>query len=144
MALAYRYSYVLARLIWIKYLEELSVRLDGEAEPIYRKQLKNYDEFIRSLITTNKILTRHFYIVVPYNANGKTDFELVQEQINLKLDIVSKGMMRIGMHTNELTSLEILDLFYSFYSPTQAKIQPLTEQALQLIHTALIEKGEDE
>ena len=127
-----------------KYLEELTERLDGETEPIYRTQLQNYDDFIRSLITSNKILTRHFYIVMSYSAHGKTDFELVREQINLKLDIVSKGMMRVGMHTKELSSLEILDLFYSFYSPAQSKIQPLTEQALQLIHTALTEKGEDE
>lgn len=125
-----------------KYLEDLTERLDSETEPIYRHQLENYDEFIRSLISTNKILTRHFYIVVPYSTSGKTDFELVQEQLNLKLDIVAKGMTRIGMHTKELSSLEALDLFYSFYSPTQAKIQPLTEHALQLIHTALIEKGD--
>jgi len=127
-----------------KYLEDLGERLDGETEPIYRTQLQNYDEFIRSLITNNKILTRHFYIVVPYKATGKADFELVQEQLNLKLDIVAKGMTRIGMHSKELSSLETLDLFYSFYSPAQAKIQPLTEQALQLIHTALVEKGEDD
>jgi hypothetical protein len=127
-----------------KYLEELSERLDGEAEPIYRSQLRNYDEFIRSLITTNKILTRHFYVIVSYAAHGKTDFELVQEQLNLKLDIISKGMMRIGMHTKELSSLELLDLFYSFYSPAQSKIQPLTEQALQLIHTALIQRGDND
>lgn len=127
-----------------KYLEDLSERLDGETETVYRDQLKNYDEFIRSLISTNKILTRHFYVVVPFSAHGKADFELVQEQLSLKLDIVAKGMTRIGMHTKELSSLETLDLFYSFYSPTQAKIQPLTEQALKLIHTALIEKGDDD
>lgn len=126
-----------------RYLEDLGERLDGEAQPIYRDQLKNYDEFIRSLISTNKILTRHFYIVVSYSGHGKTDFDLVHEQLNLQLDIVAKGMMRIGMHTKELSSLEILDLFYSFYNPTQAKIQPLTEQALQLIHTAMVEKGEN-
>lgn len=126
-----------------KYLEDLSERLDGEAEAIYRTQLKSYDEFIRSLITTNKILTRHFYLIIPYSTHGKADFELVQDQLNLKLDIVAKGMTRIGMHTRELSSLEILDLFYSFYSPTQAKIQPLTEQALKLIHTAMVEKGDD-
>lgn len=125
-----------------KYLEDLNARLDGETEQVYRDQLKNYDEFIRSLIMTNKILTGHFYIVVPYSTTGKADFELIQEQINLKLDIVAKGMMRIGMHTKELSSLEILDLFYSFYSPAQAKIQPLTEQALRMIHTAMIEKGD--
>lgn len=126
-----------------KYLEDLTERLDGEAEPVYRDQLKNYDEFIRSLITSNKILTRHFYLIIPYVAGKKTDFELVQEQLNLKLDIVAKGMTRIGMHTRELSSLEILDLFYSFYSPAQAKVQPLTEQALRLIHTALVEKGDN-
>ena len=126
-----------------KYLADLTERLDYEAEEIYRSQLKNYDEFIRSLITTNKILTRHFYLIVPYAATNKTDFELIQEQLNLKLDIVAKGMTRLGMHTKQLSSLEVLDLFYSFYNPVQAKIQPLTEQALRLIHTALIEKGDE-
>lgn len=125
-----------------KYLEDINAAREVETETIYREQLANYDEFIRSLITHNKILTRHFYIVVPYKPSGKADFDLIKEQLNLTLDIVSKGMQRIGMHTSELNSLEVLDLFYSFYSPTQAKIQPLTEQALQLIHTALIEKGE--
>jgi hypothetical protein len=125
-----------------KYLADLNERLDYEQEDIYRAQLKNYDEFIRSLITTNKILTRHFYIIIPYKSSGKVDFELIREQLNIKLDIVAKGMMRLGMHTTQLSSLEILDLFYSFYSPTQAKIQPLTDQALQLIHTALVEREE--
>jgi len=125
-----------------KYLNDLGERLDDEKEEIYRTQLQNYDEFIRSLITTNKILTRHFYIIVPYKPTGKADFDLIREQLNLKLDIVAKGMTRLGMHSDQLTSLEALDLFYSFYSPTQAKIQPLTEHALQMIRTALIEKGE--
>ncbi len=125
-----------------KYLEDLAERLKGETEKIYQKQLHNYDEFIRSLITSNKILTRHFYLIIPYTADNKTDFELIKEQLNLKIDIVTKGMSRLGMHTRQLGSLEILDLFYSFYSPVQAKVQPLTETALSLIHTALIEKGD--
>lgn len=123
-----------------KYLADLNERLEDEPEEIYRMQLANYDEFIRSLITTNKILTRHFYIIVSYKPAGKADFDLVCEQLNIKLDIVAKGMMRLGMHSEQLTSLEVLDLFYSFYSPNQAKAQPLTEQALRLIHTALVEK----
>ena len=126
-----------------KYLDDLKERLDSEKVPIYRTQLKNYDAFIRSLITTNKILTRHFYIIVPYKPTGKGDFDLIEEQLKIKLDIVSKGMSRLGMYTDQLDSLEVLDLFYSFYSPSQAKLQPLTEQALQMIHAALIQKGED-
>lgn len=126
-----------------KYLEELADRLNGETVPIYRTQLQNYDEFIRSLITDNKILTRHFYIVLPYKVHGKIDFDLVSEQLKIQMDIIIEGMSRLGMHAERLDSLEVLDLFYSFYSPTQAKLQPLTEQALQIIHTALIEKGAD-
>lgn len=122
-----------------KYLADVALRKDDEPEAIYRSQLEYYDEFIRSLITNNKILTRHFYVIVPYVGNNKADFELVKEQLSLKLDIVSKGMTRVGMHTRQLSSLEILDLFYSFYNPAQAKIQPLTEQALQLMHTALVQ-----
>lgn len=125
-----------------KYLEDLGIRLEDEKEQIYRKQLKNYDEFIRSLIQTNKILTRRFYIVVPYEGLDKVEFDLVKEQLSITVDIVAKGMMRLGMHTRELSSLEILDLFYSFYNPNQAKIQPLNDRALQMIHTALVQKGE--
>lgn len=124
-----------------KYLEDINSKLATESEDIYKKQLKNYDEFIRSLITTNTILTRNFYLVIPYAANRKTDFSLTQEQMSLKIDIVSKGMARLGMQTNRLNSLEILDLFYSFYSPAQSKIQPLSNQALNLIHTTLVKGG---
>lgn len=124
-----------------KYLEDLRQQLDGEIEPIYKQQLENYDEFIRSLIQTNKILTRHFYIIVPYSNSNKVDFDLVREQLNLTLDIIAKGMTRLGTHSRQLTNLEILDLFYSFYSPAQSKIQPLKEKAFQLIHSTLVKGG---
>jgi hypothetical protein len=127
-----------------KYLTELEEQLAGETEDIYKLQLQNYDEFIRSLITTNKILTRHFYVIVPYDAPSKMDFDLVHEQLNITLDIVAKGLGRLGMHSRELTSLQILDLFYSFYSPQQAKLQPLTEQALQLVHSSYIQKEQEQ
>ena len=125
-----------------KCLDDLNERYESETAPIYQQQLQNYDEFIKSLIADNKILTRDFYIIVPYKLNGKTDFDLVSEQMKIKLDIIGKGIARLGMHTDQLDSLEVLDLFYSFYSPTQAKLQPLTEQALSIIHTALVQRGE--
>ena len=123
-----------------KYLTELDERLGSEQEAIYREQLENYNVFIRSLISTNKILTRHFYVIVPYSPTHKMDFELIREQLGITVDIVNKGLSRLGIHGRELSSLEVLDLFYSFYSPEQAKIQPLTEQALQLVHSSYLQK----
>lgn len=124
-----------------KYLDELDERLSGEIESIYISQLQNYKRFICSLITTNKILTRHFFVIVPYDPTVKMDFETMREQLGLRLDIVQKGLARLGMHCLELSSLETLDLFYSFYNPAQAKLQPLTDQALELIHASYVQTG---
>ena len=123
-----------------KYLGDLDERLKGETEVIYQQQLQNYDEFIRSLITTNKILTRHFYVIIPYDAPPRTDFDFVKEQLGTIEDIVTKGLSRLGMHARKLGSMEVLNLFYSFYSPAQAKAQPLSEQTLQLVHTSYMQK----
>lgn len=125
-----------------KYLEDLTTQLSEETVPIYREQLENYGEFIKSLVVTNKILTRHFYVIVPYSPSHKSDFDMVKEQIGLSSDVVAKGLGRLGIQTRELSSLELLDIFYSFYSPKQAKTQPLTAQALQLVHSTFIQKGE--
>jgi hypothetical protein len=125
-----------------KYLSDLRERLENEDEPVYMEQLKNYEEFIKSLILSNKILTRRFYVIVPYNNIGKPDFELIKEQLGSTVDVVAKGMNRLGMQVRQLSSIEALDLFYSFYNPQQAKIQPLTEKAIRMIYTALIQKEE--
>lgn len=122
------------------YLAELSYRLASETEEIYRGQLANYDEFIRSLVKDNRILTRKFYVVVPYDAPTKIDAELIQEQLNIRVDIVTKGLSRLGIHAREVDSLAVLDLFYSFYSPGQSKLQPLTEQALRILHEGYVQK----
>jgi len=127
-----------------KYLSDLSERLIDENESIYHQQLKNYHEFVKSLIQSNKILTRRFYIVVPHSVSGKPDYDLVKEQLGLTVDIVAKGMMRLGMHARQLSSLEVLDLFYSFYNPSQSKIQPLNDRAMRMIYTTLIQKDEKE
>lgn len=121
-----------------KYLEEFRVRMNDETEDVYKKQMQNYIEFVQSLITTNKILARQFYVVIPYASDGKQDFTIVQEQLKLSADIVAKGLAKLGVRSRQLTSLEILDLFYSFYSPESAKRQPLTDQTMQLLKGAFI------
>lgn len=115
-----------------KYLADFNARLKAEKEKIYRYQIENYTEFVKSLITTNKILSRHFYVIIPYTGKDN-DFDFVKEQLTLTADIVAKGLMRLGMQSRQLDSLEVLDLFYTFYSPAEAKRQPLSDQTLQLL-----------
>lgn len=124
-----------------QYLDDLASMEVGETETVYRTQLEHYGEFIKGLISSNKILSRNFYVVVPYDAAPKTDFESVREQLEQKADIVEKGLARLGISSRRLGDLELLDLFYSFYSPAASKLQPLSAQALQLLHTEYVGKG---
>lgn len=121
-----------------KYLEDLSLVLEFEDDEAYRSQLINYSEFVGRLVVSNKILTRRFYIVVPYDAREFNQSDFAIEQLNLSCEIVSRGLGRIGVQTRRLTSVEALDLFYSFYNPTQAKLQPLSALVLQRVKQAII------
>jgi hypothetical protein len=118
------------------YLTDISTRLATEKESVYQEQLRNYSEFVQGLVADNKILSRRFYVVLPYVATGDSAYEAAKEQLTLNCDIVSKGLTRLGMQTRQLGSLEVLDLFHSFYNPAQAKRQPITEQVARLINSS--------
>lgn len=121
-----------------KYLEEISNGIAGETQEIYKLQMSNYVEFVQGLITTNKILTRKFYIVVPYTASDTKNFAIIKEQLKTNTDLVAKGLSRLGVRAVPLSSLELLDLFYTFYSPDGARRQPITDQTINLLNKALI------
>lgn len=110
-----------------RYLEDFQASRANETETIYKKQLANYSEFIRKLVAGNKILSRRFYVVIPYENRGVNDFAMIKEQLMLEQEIIIKGLEKLGMTARPLSSLEILDLFYSFYQPQQAKTQPLAQ-----------------
>jgi hypothetical protein len=119
------------------YLDGFRERVELEPAVIYRQQIQNYTEFVNSLVSSSKILSRVFYVVMPFR-NSHDDFEYAREQLLLTADIVSKGLRRIGLQTRSLSSLEALDLFYSFYSPVQSKMQPITDQTLDLLSNSNI------
>ncbi len=123
------------------YLDELSDRSKQEEQSIYRNQIDDYSQFVRSLVSINRILTRNFYIVVPLVMEKRHDFDLTREQLSLKTEIVEKGVMRLGMNSRLLNGLEILNLFYTFYNPKQAKNQPLQNTAMRMMHTAIVKEN---
>lgn len=121
-----------------RYLEDFQAKCSCETETIYQEQLKNYSEFIRKLVAGNKILSRRFYLVIPHDNRARVDFATAKEQLLLEQEILIKGLEKIGMTARQLTGLEILDLFYSFYRPEQAKIQPLAQAIMEKTNDANI------
>lgn len=111
-----------------QYIEQILVKKDKEKEEAYKTQIQNYAEFIRNLVSGNKILARHFYFIIAFVPDDKKqDFDLTREQIRNREDIVVKGLEKIGMKVKSLDSLQVLQLFYNFYNPSQSKSQPLKE-----------------
>lgn len=113
-----------------RYLEDFQAAQAHETQAVYQQQLQNYSKFIRQLVSGNKILSRRFYVVIPYE-NRAADFALAKEQLMLKQEIIIKGLERLGMTAKQLTSLEVLDLFYGFYQPGRSKTQPLTHELVR-------------
>ena len=114
-----------------RYLDDLTETHADETEAIYQGQLANYSEFIRNLVSGNKILSRKFYLVLPYDADKSVDFAFVKEQLGLEQEILAKSLGKLGMTARPLSSLEVLDLFYNFYQPQQAKTQPLVKELVR-------------
>jgi hypothetical protein len=114
------------------YIEQILSSKGQESEKVYKDHIQNYAEFIQRLVTGNKILTRHFYIVVPLNKFGKQqDFEIVKGELNMFENVISKGLEKLGMKVRRLDSLEVLNLFYNFYNPLfQTKLQPLRADSI--------------
>lgn len=117
-----------------KYIEDVELLKEKEKENVYRKQIDSYTSFVKKLVTGNTILSRRFYIVLPYHLTERNeDWELIKEHLNLNRDIVTKGLERMQMKARTLTGLEIINLFYTFYNEDVAKTQPITKQSLKAL-----------
>jgi hypothetical protein len=116
------------------YVEDIGKTRDKETEPAYKKQIDGYCAFVKKLVSGNKILSRRFYIVIPYkHTDRKEDLTLIKEHLNLQRDIIIKGLERMQMKARSITGIEILNLFYGFYNPESLKTQALTKETVEAL-----------
>lgn len=116
-----------------KYVADFKSKTENESNQLYREHIEHYTKFVKGLVESNKILSRQFYVVVPYDAAKDDRFELIKERVSSRCTNVSNGLSRLGMTVRPLPSVEVLDLFYSFYNPKLAKLQPVTAKTMDLI-----------
>lgn len=117
-----------------RYAEDIEKLLVKEKDEVYRKQIQNYSIFVKKLVSGNSILSRRFYIVIPYRHTEKhQDWQVIKEHLNLNRDIVVKGLERMQMKARMLTSIDLINLFYSFYNPDSVKTQAITKETLSVL-----------
>ncbi len=117
-----------------RYVEDIGKTKDKETIPAYKKQIEGYCSFVKKLVSGNKILSRRFYIVIPYKHTERhQDMKLIKEHLNLEKDIIIKGLERMQMKARSITGLEILNLFYGFYNPESLKTQAITKETVEAL-----------
>lgn len=117
-----------------RYVEDIGKTKDKETIPAYKKQIEGYCSFVKKLVSGNKILSRRFYIVIPYKHTERhQDMKLIKEHLNLEKDIIIKGLERMQMKARSITGLEILNLFYGFYNHESLKTQAITKDTVEAL-----------
>lgn len=130
------------------YLERLSERQVKEENELFKTQIGEYREFIRSFIESNAVMTKSFFVVVPYDPinlpspsksflpkflGGETPApapteEILprnKEQLHQRAEQVVSGLRQIGLRAVSLEDPELLELFYNFYNPTTTEKKEL-------------------
>jgi hypothetical protein len=135
--------YVQSRRLNIEpYIANLKALEPQQYSDLMKVQLREYIEFIRSFTTEVDVMSKNFFVVVPYTP-PKLDFkkslsniisqnkvletatfEEQRLQLEQRQSVVEQGLNRIGVRTILLRDEELVELFYHIYNP-----QDVTGQA---------------
>jgi hypothetical protein len=88
------------------YLEQITKSKLTEKEAIYKEQIDNYTNFIREVVSGNKILTRKFYIIIPYTHTERKKIFHLLKNIYISNGIsFFEGLRKSACGQNLLTQL---------------------------------------
>jgi type IV secretory pathway VirB4 component len=121
------------------YIELLSSLEKDQHNDLMQIQLREYINFIRTFTTEVDVMTKSFFVVVPYTPSpvdikkGITNlfaanrpnsipadlqFEEQVMQLNQRVSVVEQGLNRVGVRTILLGNDDLVELFYHTYNPT--------------------------
>jgi len=133
--------YVQSRRLNIEpYLALLATREKEQDNDLMRIQLREYIDFIRTFTTEVEVMSKNFFVVVPYSPSpiniGKgltslftgssrkvavpIDQQLEEHRIQLeqRVALVVEGLSGAGVRTITLKTDDLVELFYHVYNPS--------------------------
>lgn len=121
------------------YLNLLNERMEHQSSELMRIQLREYIQFIRNFIEGSEIMTKTFYVVVPYSTSaagtsvknafagiGKSSapqvagvdssFEEGRVQLEQRMALVAGGLASSGLRAVPLGTEEVIELLYRSFN----------------------------
>ena len=144
--------FIQSRMLDIRpYIGTLEVAYKEQLDDLMRIQIREYIEFVRSFTEAANIMTKNFFVVVPYSptmlstqGSGRSIFSFGQKkpdtaalnktfeehasQLEQRISIVQQGLVRTGVRTVQLGTEEAIELLYKLFNPGEdSKPVPMSD-----------------
>lgn len=134
------------------YLATLETKYEEQTNELLRIQTREYIEFVRNLTTSNNIMSKMFFVVVPYDPvsiggkkggfisklrpekkNAALDdmnkFEENRSQLEQRRDVVASGLQGLGLKTEQLDTESLVELYYKIFNPGEENAPKIPTEA---------------
>jgi hypothetical protein len=123
------------------YFEKLQKLEQEQENELLQTQIAEYRKFVQELVGGGSIMTKQFFVVVPYalGENLQTSgilkltkpklpalteetLQRCREQLLQRMEFVAIGLKRCGLNVVPLTTPEIIELLWVWHHPKEAEV----------------------
>ena len=132
------------------YLASLKKKEKEQTNELLKVQTAEYIQYIGELISMGKIMSKHFFAVVPYNpasdlhkgffsslmdtfkpeslirVKGET-FKKHRIKLTIRVDNIISGLSSIGLNAVEMDTQSLIELYYNTYNPVTSAHERMTD-----------------
>jgi len=132
------------------YIKRIEKAERGLTNDLLKRQIVNYKAYIQQLIEGGNIMTKSFFIAVPYSAvedkkqgflqrlNSvltpakvirlkQKKFDEYSRELDQRLDNVKMNIASLGLNATRLDTQSLIELYYNVYNPVTSKSQKLQD-----------------
>jgi len=134
------------------YIANLQEKKEQQENPLLKQQTAEYQEYIEKLVEYADIMEKKFYVVVPVDAptgtkisfidrflahifpddtvakirSRRKSFKDLRKKLSQRVNQVEQALMSLNIRAKELTTKELIELYYQSYNPITAREQKIT------------------
>ncbi|MEK7105585.1 MAG: TraC family protein [Patescibacteria group bacterium] len=133
-----------------RYITEMQQQINVQMNELLKTQIREYIAFIQQLVELGEIMTKRFYLVVPYDPVtnkrrnffvrmgevlspakvlklSKAKFDERKHELDQRMDILGGALSSMSLAAARLDTQGLIEMYYSVYNPESAEVQKLED-----------------